>query len=276
MLTEYFTSITQKVKCINNDIIFDKMIYTNITEINNNIHNNIDAIYIIPIIEHENILKNINININIILINTEQITRKNVYEQVSLCLNKYKILDYSISNTKYIEKNIFYLPYQINNDEIYNCEKIYDIAMICGIRNKFKRRDFIYDSIRKKMKRNNKFPILHYISLYGKERDDILFKSKILLNIHARDDYFIFEEIRCNRCIFNKIIVISEESEKMDDYYFKDNIIICKYEELINVSIDVINNYEYYYKKLFSNFNLEKANEYFEKKLNDTIKNIFK
>ena len=45
---------------------------------------------------------------------------------------------------------------------------------------------------------------------WGQERDQELFKHKILVNIGLSHDRMIFEALRCYRCLFNKMIVISE------------------------------------------------------------------
>ena len=49
-------------------------------------------------------------------------------------------------------------------------------------------------------------------------------------------NYNIFEEIRCNRCIYNDMIVISENSIFSDKIKskFNKNKIFCKYDDIIN------------------------------------------
>lgn len=216
LLKEYLDSINLKINNSNTNIkseilIFDKKC------INSDDYDE-NCIFIVPLIELNIFIKLINKKIKIYALNTEQLSRNNILKDVLQHLNNNKIFDYSISNTKYIT-NDYYLPYQINQYEFFNYDKIYDIAMI-NRKQKFRRRDRIFDTIRKRCKRINKFPIMSYISTFGKERDDLLFKHKILLNIHGRDNYNVFEEIRCNRCIINKIIVITENSTYLDDYYF--------------------------------------------------------
>lgn len=100
-------------------------------------------------------------------------------------------------------------------------------------------------------------PNLNIVEGFGEARDVYLFTHKIILNIHFNERFKIFEEMRCNRCIFNKMIVITEESLN-ENYELKDYIIECKYENLIEKTIEVLNNYEYYYNMLFKDFDLEK------------------
>ena len=128
------------------------------------------------------------------------------------------------------------------------------------------RRNYIFNEIKK-------FTDITDLKGWGKERDDLLFKYKILVNIHFDNDYNIFEQIRCNRCIFNNIIVITETSLD-ENYELKDYIIECDYNDIINKVKEVVNNYDYYYNKLFNNFNLENINNLLEKKYNEFITKI--
>lgn len=83
-----------------------------------------------------------------------------------------------------------------------------------------------------------------------KERDIKLFSYKIILNISYNNEYKIMESIRCNRCIYNKMIVISDNKEDMDSYSLKNYVIFVDYDKLVDKVIEVYNNYESYYKKL--------------------------
>ena len=47
---------------------------------------------------------------------------------------------------------------------------------------------------------------------WGQERDDIIRRCKIILNVHHFECFNIFEHIRCDRLIFANKIVISENS----------------------------------------------------------------
>ena len=77
-----------------------------------------------------------------------------------------------------------------------------------------------------------------------------LSQHKILINIGYDPSYKIFESIRCDRCIFNKMIVISEQKENIDLYGLKDYMIFEDYNKIVDKAIEVLNNYEFYYKKL--------------------------
>lgn len=53
---------------------------------------------------------------------------------------------------------------------------------------------------------------INIIELFGKDRDIELAKCKIILNIHAEDDYKIFESCRCEPWLKLGVTVISENS----------------------------------------------------------------
>ena len=90
----------------------------------------------------------------------------------------------------------------------------------------------------------NKGINIDIISGWKKERDEKLFTYKILLNLCNEKDYKIFESLRCDRCIFNKMIVISDKKDDMYSYYLKDYIIFEDYNKIADKAIEVLNNYD--------------------------------
>jgi hypothetical protein len=168
-------------------------------------------------------------------LNLEQTTRKNILNFI-IKINKFfpniNLIDYSSSNilllNNYINKDIQLIDYPKCEYEIFNYPKIYDIACIKFKNSKSKRRKKIYyDMI------NAGLNVID-IEGWGKERDNILFRCKILVNIHFHDNYNIFEEIRCNRCIYNNMIVISENCSFSDKIKLQNKIKFCKYDDIIN------------------------------------------
>lgn len=202
------------------------------------------------------------------LLNTEQLTRDSMVSSVFQDINKdTMILDYSKANIKLMSKipkltgrTIKYLPYQVNSKEIrsgLNGKKDLDV---CIIDSPSPRRQTIINEIRK-------LPNSRVIAGFGKSRDEILFRHKILVNIHAATDFNVFEQIRCNRCILNKMIVISEpnidESLKCD-FELQDYMIICPYEEIMNKVNEVLKNYDFFYHKLFDKFNINEIKKKYQ------------
>ena len=174
---------------------------------------------------------------NIYIINTEQLSDENYRNNLINNINeKINLIDYNYSNFNYYHlinfKKKYFLPYQINLEEIVDKKKIKNVCLIGDY-------------------------FTHYIEGFGKVRDEKLFTYKIILNISYYENYSIFESIRCDRCVFNKIIVVSNLKENYDEYYLKDNIIFEKYENIPDKVEEILNNYLYYYDKLFNNLDLE-------------------
>jgi hypothetical protein len=202
------------------------------------------------------LLYNFDSNNNVYLLNIEQLSNKNKYNVHIVMYNEKQninIIDYSYANLKYynnLKNKILYLPYQINYDEIIqNTNKTKDICLIGDVIPE--NRQNIINLLKEK---NINVDI---ISGFGQKRDEELFKYKIILNISFLKDFTIFESIRCDRCIFNKMIVISDMKEDIEKYYLKDYVIFEEYENIPDVVVNVLHNYDYYHNKLFKNFNLE-------------------
>ena len=183
------------------------------------------------------------------LINTEQNTKELNLSKLKSYPSNIKMIDYSLDNIRlYPRANYYHIPYMVNLDEVYDYPKIKDMIMIgsgnegCPMRTNIARQ---LDSL------------VWFQNYFGPERDDQLFRHKILLNVHFNEEYKVLEEIRINRCIYNKMIVITEKGNH-DYYELKDYFIECEYEDIVKVAKEVLANYDYYYKKLFANFDLIK------------------
>jgi hypothetical protein len=235
-------------------------------EVNINIDKNNNYIFIQTIAN--NFFEYITKYNNIYLINTEQLS----VESTQIRLNNYpdnlNIIDYIESNLKYYNQKFtkFILPYHINYNEILNISKNKDICLIGTIDNiPFNRQNII--NILKKKNIN-----VDIISGFGKERDLKIFKYKIILNIgyYNSNNCKVMETFRCDRCVYNKMIVISDMKDDIENYYLKDYVIFTDYNNIPDKVIEVINNYDEYYNKLFSNFNFKEI----EDNLFDISKNI--
>ena len=236
---------------------------------------NVDDIYIFfglhyinyPIICQKNVFY---INLEQLTINGKN-TQYNILDRV-LNLSKINICDYSQGNINILkEYNIqsIYLPYQVNTDEIFDYDKIYNFSICCSWNSRI---EYIYNNICEKYK--NTFSIGHP-PLYGNDRDNILFKTKVLGNIHHREyDYNILEEIRITRCILNKVIVISEYSLDYEKYPLSKYIIFTEYNNMINTINNVLDNYDYYYDKIYNNFDINKIDDELYDYINNFIKYV--
>lgn len=175
------------------------------------------------------------------LLNTEQLTSTTMTSWINCYYTA--ILDYSLENVKVntISLPKYYFPYQYNPNEIYNYEKTKDVCFV-GL-NENARRGTILQQI----------PGITLLeNVYGKKRDEILFRHKILVNIHYADVFSIHEQIRTTRCVFNKMIVITEPSSDDSLVPLRAFMIIVPYEMIPKTVEFVLENYESVYARLFS------------------------
>ena len=196
---------------------------------------------------------------NALVMNIEQLSKQclSSCQQLNAHLGNYNLLcDYSMGNIRIlnnltdISKPVYYLPYQYNPSEIYNFEKTKGLVFVGD-----------YYSARRKSIIEN-IPNINIITdKYGKELDADLFRHKILVNVHHSADYNIHEQIRTTRCVFNKMIVISETSLDDDTLPLRKHMIIVEYDKIIETVHDVLANYDMYYTRLFDNEDFEKVKE---------------
>jgi hypothetical protein len=180
--------------------------------------------------------KFLNINKNkLSFLNLDQLTDPDDLKTINHFLKKFNIkyYDYSLYNIKLIGFGT-YLPYKYNINEIIklkkflNVPKIYDVIMI-GTESS--RRNEIVNHLMQK-----KINIIFISNIFGDDRDKIIGKAKILLNIHGEDNFKIYENIRCERWRFAGMTIISE---KCIDNVPKE-IITCKYEDIVDTIINVL------------------------------------
>lgn len=181
--------------------------------------------------------------IAIVLCNTEQLTDnclpfiynfesfyKHIIENnINVTFN---ISDYSNQNIKILQKHIdyielFHIPYQYNKVEIDFLKSLYiGDKKICTCGCQTERRI----SIRYNLFYNHYIKV-NVVNGFYDERDKILMKHKILLNISAKDTFTIYEHIRCDRLLFAGMIVISEHKEGESELDIHDLVIWCNKEE---------------------------------------------
>jgi len=210
---------------------------------------------------------------NIYLFNTEQMCKKyeNWSEKMNKISKKIKIIDFSNENLKYFNKSFstYFLPYQVNYNELYNFKKNKDVCIISDNLIS-KRRKYIVDKLKEK---NINVDI---ISGFGKQRDLKIFKYKIILNIGWSKCLKIFESIRCDRCVFNNIIVISETKFDTNTYHLKDHIIFEDYEKIPNRVIHTLKNYDKIYNNLFEHFDIQKIDNIIKTMSLPTVKHLMR
>jgi hypothetical protein len=95
---------------------------------------------------------------------------------------------------------------------------------------------------------------------YNKELLDLLIDTKILINIHQNEYENTFEEIRVLPALMNKVLVISEISPLTELVPFNPLIIWTTYENVIEKTKEVLQNYEEYFNKIFTSENINLLN----------------
>ena len=233
VIEDYILSFYKKINAI--IILYDKP--NEIPEMNN-----YDT-YIYVKHMHKEQLSQLNSNTkNVYLLNTEQLVLFDHTPRINAYPKYIKMLDYNKANLKYYDGYYTkFIQYQINNDEIYNFPKTKEICMMSNLTDYRKK---IINELKEKDVN------IDIITGWKKERDEKLFTYKIIINLGYSDKHKIFESLRCDRCIFNKMIVISDTKEDIESYNLKNYMIFEDYENIANKAIEVLNNYDTYYKKL--------------------------
>jgi hypothetical protein len=229
----------------------------------NDEHDIIIFLQVVPNHENTIILKNTK-KVNIIICNTEQLTSNcnafifNVEPFFEYCKNKNVeifVADYSEQNIKIIKENTFiqenkincyYLPYQYNKKEIdfLKSESTKEKKLItCGCQTDRRKQ------IREDLLENHGLKIDVANGFYD-ARDKFMMKYKILVNISTKDEFTIYEHIRCDRLLFAGMVIISEHKTDEDLLDISEFIIWCNKEELSEKIEEVLLNYDYYSKKI--------------------------
>lgn len=172
-----------------------------------------DCIFIYPDNIHmENFLDCV-LQPNCILFNSEQMSiqkrRKNIENFLS---RGGKIINYSLQNQlilKSFENQMLYLPYRCTQRErdvlktlLLQEKKEFDVALVASMT--LRRRNFVDELQKKGIK------VCVISNKFGYERDQLIARCDFLLNIHASEEYTIFETIRCNRWLDAGMSIISE------------------------------------------------------------------
>jgi hypothetical protein len=195
---------------------------------------------------------------NIYILDTESLFKENFANSMIQYLNiGYKIIEPMLDNIEILKskggdiKNIIYIPYQVNDKEIININKINSLGIIgAGTERRLEYIDYI-NSL-------NIIPLNNVIG-FDRERNNKLFPSKFYLNIHSFDNMKIWESFRNDRILFNKIIIINEKSnegsipDEIKQYLVEFN----NKEELKNILTKIMKNPDEYYNNFWKGFNLE-------------------
>lgn len=183
------------------------------------------------------------------LINIEQMMNfdyKKWFSPDEVINSSMNIVDYSVANIDIAKKNnpdldIFHIPYLFHKQGMHN-ENLYDVCIIGS-----------YSEYRNKVHQELSLVglrVIYVYNAYGEYCENILNESKIILNVHYIKESNILETIRCYQALYNRKIVISEDSiyDKNNDL---DNLIIYSpYDKLLHTVMTVLRDYDHYKKKI--------------------------
>lgn len=189
------------------------------------------------------------------------------------------IIDYSLPNIHNILSNSYFKDF--SNKHIYIYPSLYEAFVNKENRDIQILTTFIYtDKPRRKTLLDNiKLRNLPHINISDcfefKKLQEYLKRTKILINIRQTDIYDTFEELRVLPALLCGTIVISESVPLKNVIPYYDYIIWAKYDNLLDVVENVLNNYDYYYDKIFKepkNIKLEDLHDINYNTINQVIK----
>ena len=200
-----------------------------------------------------NIIEKISFNYKkIYFINIEQLSHPSYYKMIRSLNTDINIIDYSEENIPFLKnifRNVYLAPPFFNKYPVR--EKIIDIITIL---NNDYRRDIFTGVIF-----NEKYIYKIIDNCYDKLRDEYFAMSKFYINIHCSVEHQTMELIRLINLISKRVIIISQPSIYIELLFIKDYIIICND---FNDIQHILEAYEYYYNKIYANFDEAKYIDY--------------
>ncbi len=107
------------------------------------------------------------------------------------------------------------------------------------------------------IKNYNQFNNININNCFDKNDIENLYRdTKVIINIHQTHHHDTFEELRCLPALQNGVIIVAEKSPLNNLIPYNDLIIWCEYDDIINKVKDILDNYEEYHSKIFTNDNV--------------------
>jgi hypothetical protein len=170
------------------------------------------------------------------------------------------IIDYSCPNIKNVKSCPIYESF--SKKHIYISPSLYNVYFLKENRNITTLTTFIntceprrcklLQNLTNHINVNNCFETLSMINL--------LKNTKIIINIHQTPHHDTFEELRVLPALECGVIVISENSPLSELIPYNDLIIWSDYDTIIEKLKEVIENYDIYHDKIFTEENINKLN----------------
>ena len=251
--------------------LFDDVI--NIQEFSINKFKSTDYIYVITqmwlnLNENDQRIVNETLSSNrVIFLNVEMLSEETrLVHVLDLIKNGIQIADYSLANILFLKeyakehnipitKEVLYLPYQYNlrdQVQLQNIDDKYDYDI--GIINALPKQDDSVDKSntyrRTKMwndLQNTKWKCINIMG-WGKERDELIKRCKVIINVHHFEVFNIFEQIRCDRMIWAKKIIVSDNSLGMDILDITKYIFCEEFDNIIPMAEKVLQKFIEYFR----------------------------
>jgi SAM-dependent methyltransferase len=187
-------------------------------------------------------IQNFCISENAIIYNFEQVTNDSSWLSTNYVklLKSHKVWDYSENNIKILNQlgvnDVEYVPvghtHQMNRIKKSNISDI-DVLFYGSLN---ERRNNILDQLK-----NYGLNVVTVFGVYGAERDELISRSKIVLNIHYYESK-IFEIVRISYLLSNGICVVSESGQDLSENNYKDCVKLCNYENIFQTCLNLLNN----------------------------------
>jgi hypothetical protein len=241
------------------------VIINNIDELNNYIKNN-NIKYLNHILFsniNQSLINELNkMNVQLYIYNTNIVNKYDNYSYIEK--SNIQIIVYNYNDKIYLSKylkNILFLPIQINKEN--NFIKKFNILINC--KNK-KYNKLIVNQLKKK---KIEFTPISQIFKNGKYND--ISKYKILINIDNNNIFY--NEILLNYCIYNNILIINDNKNKIVNNFLNEYIFDIKFDLIVYFIEYLLNNYNIILKETYKNLNI-KINENIIGKISNNFFNI--
>ena len=213
----------------------------------------------------------------VVFLNVEMLSENKRMEHILNLIKKgIQIADYSIANILFLKeyakehnipitKEVIYFPYQYNlHDQVQlqNIDDKYDYDI--GIINALPKQDDSVNKVntyrRTKMWNDLQKTQWKCINIlgWGKERDELIKRCKVIINIHHFEVFNIFEHIRCDRMIWAKKIIVSDNSLGMDKLDITKYIFCEEFDNIIPMVEKVLQNFTEYYRDSMKAISMDK------------------
>ncbi len=168
----------------------------------------------------------------------------------------------------YIKKNTIISPALYKNLHINNNRSKNVVTTFINT-NEPRRKKILNELVEKKVSfsnETNQFNSEEVLNLYT--------NTKILINVHQTNHHHTLEELRILPALQCGCVIISENVPLKDEVPYSNFILWADYEEIVDKTIDVVNNYETIFKNLILDKNLNSILDEIQDENEEKIKNL--